>query len=64
VASILDTFSCIIQGILPYGAQLLMGAALAGISPLQIIPYLYYPLILAVFALGNILMVRKLKTEE
>ena len=55
VASILDTFSCIIQGILPYGAQLLMGAALAGISPIQIIPYLYYPLATGIVALLAIL---------
>ena len=64
VASILDTFSCIVQGILPYGAQLLMGAALAGISPLQIIPYLYYPLILAIFALANIVFNTKLRIEN
>ena len=46
-ASILDTFSCIIQGIIPYGAQLLMGAALAGVSALDIIPNLYYIFALA-----------------
>ena len=54
-ASILDTFSCIVQGILPYGAQLLMGAALAGISALDIIPHLYYPFALAVASLLFIL---------
>ena len=43
-ASILDTFSCVIQGIIPYGAQMLMAAKLASISPLSIIEYLYYPL--------------------
>lgn len=56
VASILDTFSCIMQGIIPYGAQLLMGAALAGINPLEIIPYLYYPYVLLFFALGGIMI--------
>ena len=61
VASILDTFSCIMQGIIPYGAQLLMGAALAGIASVDIIPYLYYPYVLALFAIGNILF-RKKKT--
>lgn len=51
VASILDTFSCMMQGIIPYGAQLLMAAALASLSPLEIIPYLYYPLALGCCAL-------------
>ena len=50
-ASILDTFSCIVQGILPYGAQLLMASGLAGISVASIIGCLYYPLALLVFAL-------------
>ena len=58
VASILDTFSCIMQGIIPYGAQLLMGAALAGIASVDIIPYLYYPYVLALFAIGNIIFRR------
>lgn len=55
VASILDTFSCIMQGIIPYGAQMLMGAALASVSSVDIIPYLYYPYVLAIFAIGNII---------
>lgn len=42
-ASLLDTFSCVTQAIIPYGAQLLMGATLAGISAMHIIPYLFYP---------------------
>lgn len=46
-ASILDTMSCCIQGIIPYGAQLLMAAGLAQINPAHIVPYLYYP-----FAIG------------
>lgn len=54
-ASILDTFSCFIQGIIPYGAQMLMAAGLASISPLSIIRYLYYPLLLGLFALLAIL---------
>ncbi|MCR5049857.1 MAG: Na+/H+ antiporter NhaC family protein [Paludibacteraceae bacterium] len=45
-ASLLDTTSCCIQGILPYGAQLLMASGLAGISAVAIIPYLYYPMLL------------------
>lgn len=50
VASILDTFSCIVQGIIPYGAQLLMASGLAGISAASIIGYLYYPLALFIIA--------------
>lgn len=49
-ASILDTFSCFAQSIIPYGAQLLIAAGLASISPLEIIPYLYYPFILGIVA--------------
>lgn len=55
-ASILDTYSCCTQGILPYGAQLLMAAGIAGISPMQIIPWLFYPFILFVVATGVLLL--------
>lgn len=55
VASILDTFSCLVQGFIPYGAQLLMAASLAGISSLSIITYLYYPFIMGICALLAIL---------
>ena len=54
-ASILDTFSCLIQGFIPYGAQLLMAAGLAGISSLSIISHLYYPFIMGICALLAIL---------
>lgn len=50
-ASILDTFSCVVQGLIPYGAQLLIAAKLASLSPLSIIGYLYYPITLGVIAL-------------
>ena len=50
-ASILDTFSCMVQGIIPYGAQMLMAAGLAGVSALSIIKYLYYPYALGLVAL-------------
>ena len=46
-ASLLDTTSCCIQGILPYGAQLLMASGLAGISAMSIVPWLFYPALLA-----------------
>lgn len=54
-ASILDSFSCFIQGIIPYGAQMLIAAELASISPLSIIRYLYYPMLMGLFALLAIL---------
>lgn len=54
-ASILDTFSCLIQGIIPYGAQLLMAAGLSGVSSISIIGYLYYPFVMGLFALLAIL---------
>lgn len=50
-ASLLDTFSCFVQGIIPYGAQLLMAASLASITPLVIMQYLYYPYLMGVAAL-------------
>lgn len=64
VASLLDTTSCIFQGIIPYGAQLLVAASLAGISSLSIIPYLFYPFLLAVCTLISILVFRKAKDKK
>ena len=58
-ASLLDTCSCIAQGIIPYGAQLLVAASLAGISSVKIIPFLYYPYLLAVFVVISIIVDRK-----
>lgn len=55
-ASILDTFSCAMQGIIPYGAQLLMAAGLAHLNPISILPYLYYPLAIGIAALLSILL--------
>ena len=55
-ASILDTFSCMIQGLLPYGAQMLMASGLAGISSLSIIKYLFYPYTMGAFAVLAILL--------
>ncbi len=54
-ASILDTFSCLIQGLIPYGAQLLMAAGLTGIPTFTIISHLYYPFVMGVFAVLAIL---------
>lgn len=53
-ASLLDTFSCVVQGLLPYGAQLLIAAGLAKITPIEIIPYLYYNAFLVLVALLSI----------
>lgn len=55
-ASILDTFSCLIQGMIPYGAQLLMASGLAGISSISIIGYLYYPFVMGMIAILAILL--------
>lgn len=55
-ASLLDTFSCFAQGFLPYGAQLLMAAGLASVSPVEIIPHLYYPFIMGGCAVTAILL--------
>ena len=54
-ASLLDTFSCLVQGLIPYGAQLLIASALSGISAAQIITHLYYPFALGLIALGAII---------
>ena len=55
-ASILDTFSCVVQGLIPYGAQMLIAAELTKLSPISIIGYLYYPIILGIVALLSILL--------
>ena len=55
-ASILDTFSCAMQGLIPYGAQILMAAGLAQLNPISILPYLYYPLALGIAAILSILL--------
>lgn len=55
-ASILDTFSCMVQGLIPYGVQMLLAAGLANLGPMDILPYLYYPLAIGVAALLAILL--------
>ena len=54
-ASILDTFSCMTQGLIPYGAQLLIAAGLAGLNPISIVPHLVYPIAIGIAALLSIL---------
>ena len=58
-ASLLDTTSCAVQGLLPYGAQLLMASSLAGISALSIIPYLYYPMLIGLITLLSIIVLSR-----
>ena len=55
-ASILDTMSCCVQGVIPYGAQVLMAAGLAGVNPVGIIPYLYYPYLLGIVTILAIII--------
>lgn len=55
-ASILDTFSCTVQGLIPYGAQMLIAAGLASLNPVSILPFLYYPFVLGITALLSILL--------
>lgn len=64
-ASILDVFSCSIQGLIPYGAQLLVAAGVAKISPVSILPYSYYPILIGVCAIVAILTgFPRLKSED
>jgi Na+/H+ antiporter NhaC len=54
-ASLLDTVSCFVQGMIPYGAQVLIACGLSGLSPLEIIPWLFYPFLMGVAVLLAIL---------
>ena len=58
-ASLLDTCSCIFQGIIPYGAQLLIAAGLSGISSVEIIPNLFYPFFLLISVVLSIAFGKK-----
>ena len=55
VAALLDIFSCVTQGLIPYGAQLLLACSIAKISPIELISHIYYCWILAIFAIMAIL---------
>ena len=63
-ASLLDTTSCFVQGILPYGAQLLMASGLAGISAISIVPWLFYPALLGLSVAATIIFKRKEKYKQ
>ncbi|MFQ9939496.1 MAG: Na+/H+ antiporter NhaC family protein [Blautia hansenii] len=58
-ASLLDIFASMGQGMIPYGAQLLTAASLAGLSPVQIMPYLFYPILMGISAVLFILFRRR-----
>lgn len=60
-ASLLDIFSSVGQGMIPYGAQLLTAATLASLSPVEIMPYLFYPVLMAVSALLFIIFRKRQK---
>lgn len=64
MASLLDTFSCAVQGILPYGAQLLIASSLAGVSPVSIVPYLYYPVSMGIASIFSIILQRPRKFTQ
>ncbi len=55
-ASLMDTASCFVQGVIPYGAQLLMAAGLASVSPVAIIPHLYYPMAIGAMVVVSIVL--------
>ncbi len=54
-ASILDTFSCLVQGLVPYGAQILMASGLSGVSGISIIGFMFYPVLMGLCAVLSIL---------
>ena len=62
-ASLLDIFASVGQGIIPYGAQLLSAASLTGLTPFAIMPYLYYPILMAVSAVLFIFLRKDKKNE-
>lgn len=61
-ASLLDMFTSVGQGLIPYGAQLLSAASLTGLTPYEIIPYCYYPILMAVSGLAFIFFINNRKT--
>ena len=57
-ASLLDIFASVTQGLIPYGAQILLASGQTGLSPLAIIPYTFYPVLMGVTVLGFLLLKR------
>lgn len=64
VAGILDMFSCAVQGIIPYGAQLMSAAALTGLSSFEIMKFLFYPYLMGISAIIFIAFFQKKENTE
>ena len=64
VAGIMDMFSCVFQGIIPYGAQLISAAGLAALSPFAIMKYLFNPYLMGISALIAIVWYNKRKKKN
>ena len=62
-AAWLDIFSCVCQGIIPYGAQILLASIIAGVSPLSVTPYVYYCYVLGIVAIMHIVL-HKIKKDD
>ena len=58
-ASLLDMFTSVGQGLIPYGAQLLSAATLTGLTPFDMMPYLIYPILMAVCGIGAIIISKR-----
>ena len=63
-ASLLDMYTSVGQGLIPYGAQLLSAASLMGLTPYQIIPYCFYPILMAISGIVFILFVKNRKATD
>ena len=64
VAGIMDMFSCVFQGIIPYGAQLISAAGLAALSPFAIMKYLFYPYLMGISAVIAIVWYHRKKNKD
>lgn len=64
IAALLDISTSSIQGLIPYGAQILTAASLAGISPLQVIPYMYYPILMLISIFAVIMFQNEITLSE
>ena len=63
-ASLLDIFASVGQGLIPYGAQLLSAATLTGLTSFDIMPYLFYPILMAVSAVCFIIFSKERKQKD
>lgn len=63
-ASLLDIFTSVGQGMIPYGAQLLSAAGLMALTPYEIMPYLYYPVLMGISAVCFIMLGKRTKDQS